>query len=301
MASSVKALVVVASLAGVVATSSAAEQASPFPRGWIVFTGDAERGVFCCYLFKIRTDGSGLRRLSGGRVDHDSHLAFAPNGKRVAYASATKSGRGLFAVNLDGNGRGRLTTGPDTNPAYSPDGRRIAFLRDGDLYVMTANGHEERRLRRGFVLQGRPSWTPDGRSIVFSGSDHDLSVLVLYTVDSRSGRIKRRRILQRIGAEDCCLGDALLSPDGRTFLFTGERPTCGECDPATAIYREPYPRGRARRVCEDCAAESWSGDSRVFAWGGQTVIHLRALRDGRTRSVPVGGNVYAEFVALQPR
>jgi Tol biopolymer transport system component len=307
MASRVRALVAVAAVACGVATTSAAQETSPFPTGWIVFTADTENGVFCCFLFKIRTDGSGLRRLAGQRVVHDSTPAFAPNGRRVAFASGAKRGPGLFTVNLDGHGGGRLTTGVDTNPAYSPDGKQVAFLRlndryVSDLYVVGADGRGRRRLRRGFPEQGRPSWTPDGKSIVFSASAGEYYDLYLYTVDARTGRIEQRRLLEyNDGSPGAVVGDALLSPDGRVVLFTGKRRTCSDCDPAYALYRKAFPRGPARRVCDSCGAESWSANSRVFAWGGSTNIYLRELRDGRTASVPVGGRVYAEYVALQPR
>src|SRR5207247_11024943 len=70
----------------------------------------------------------------------------------------------------------RLTEGPawDGDPAWSPDGQRIAFSsqRDGstDIYVMNADGSGLRRVTAGPFDQ-QPAWSPDGARIVFTAGD----------------------------------------------------------------------------------------------------------------------------------
>ena len=62
-----------------------------------------------------------------------------------------------------------LTSGID--PALSPDGRRIAFTRDGGdggLYVMNSDGSGEQRIYNDHPFLRAPSWSPDGRWLVFS-------------------------------------------------------------------------------------------------------------------------------------
>jgi len=66
-----------------------------------------------------------------------------------------------------------ITTSPstDSDPAVSPDGARMLFYRDNDLYVMKARaeGQTNRpaRLTRSRSFEGAPDWSPDGAQITF--------------------------------------------------------------------------------------------------------------------------------------
>ena len=72
---------------------------------------------------------------------------------------------GIFVVNADGSGKRRLTpTALFSDPAWSPNGRSLAFARHpGGVFVINADGSGERRLAGG----QKPVWSPDGRKIAF--------------------------------------------------------------------------------------------------------------------------------------
>ena len=60
---------------------------------------------------------------------------------------------------------------PGWAPAWSPDGKRIAFgvVLGGnhDIYTLTVDGNDLRRITRNIVGDGLPAWHPDGRTIAF--------------------------------------------------------------------------------------------------------------------------------------
>ena len=75
----------------------------------------------------------------------------------------------IYVVNSDGGGLRRLTrnAGPDLAPAWSPDGRRIAFAGSRGIHVMNADGSGQRNLMRKPTPTSRPTFSPDGRRIAF--------------------------------------------------------------------------------------------------------------------------------------
>jgi TolB protein len=102
--------------------------------------------------------------------------AAAPAAAPPAGELAFERGGDLFAVRADGSGLRRLTSGParDYSPAWSPDGRRLAFVsyRDGDaeIYVADARGRILRQVTRNAAEDLQPAWSPDGRRLAFASN-----------------------------------------------------------------------------------------------------------------------------------
>lgn len=141
--------------------------------------------------------------------------AAASTGAVVFSKSTTVEGvakGGLFAVR---DGRlNQLTEDPtDTEPAFSPDGRTIAFARGGDLYSVRPDGTGQRRLTSGAELDSAPLVSPDGRLVVFERRTAEGAAADLYKVRAKGGGI---RALTSGEADD---HDADFAPDGRAVVF----------------------------------------------------------------------------------
>ena len=113
----------------------------------------------------------------------------------------------IFVMDDDVTYRRRLTRNTvsrDVTPVWSPDGKRIAFIRlmdkkksqtSSELFVMNANGAELQRLTHDDIGDAYPSWSPDGKKIAFrsqrSGTSEvhviDLETLVVTQLTGIAG------------------------------------------------------------------------------------------------------------------
>jgi Tol biopolymer transport system component len=211
-------------------------------------------------------DGSEHLALTGPPLaGRKTSLAWAPDGRKLAFLIGAGCGNdscfSLYVVNSDGSGLRNLTSklpagsgpgrGPASDPAWSPDGRKLAFVRlnaalGSPIYVVKADGSGLLRLTRTAALDADPAWSPDGRKLTFV-SEHDGNSEVYVMNANGTGR----RNLTRDPAFD---GDPAWSPDGRSIAFRSTR------DGNTEVYIMNADGSGQRNLTRSPANEGW------FAW-----------------------------------
>jgi Tol biopolymer transport system component len=147
------------------------------------------------YLFAVyimNADGSNVHLVTD-KVQDSASLAWSPDGSRIALSGGirsvpairgTKPSVHIYTINIDGSQLTKLTSdGINDSPAWSPDGKQIAFnsKRDPDgrhkIWLMNADGSNQKRLtdihgtsNHLFYGDGGPVWSPDGTKILFNGN-----------------------------------------------------------------------------------------------------------------------------------
>ena len=102
-------------------------------------------------------------------VDAPREFRLHPRDRLVAYTAEAGGARQLFSLPLRGGYPTQLTASekPVADPQWSPDGRRIAYLRDDEIWVMEADGSRQTRVAAKPGGGRLARWSPDGRRLAF--------------------------------------------------------------------------------------------------------------------------------------
>jgi Tol biopolymer transport system component len=139
----------------------------------------------------LDADGTERTRVVGTHNYNFSAFSWSPDETRIAYEAFVHDG--IYVANADGSGEQLLVSDTAFNPAWSPDGGRIAFIRREDedaLSVVNIDGGRERQLRMDVSFSVQPAWSPDGTKILF-GRETDSGDTHLY-VAAADGSGERR-------------------------------------------------------------------------------------------------------------
>ena len=138
--------------------------------------------VGICWAFNdlLTADLSGAdERAVAHTADMISRFSpdWSPKGSRILFGWSTlDEGWGLAWVRPDGSGLETLERYAGQG-RFSPDGRKIAYVRDGDIKLMNVAGRRTRLLTSDASSDGyAPDWSPDGRRITHTGAGEPRSM-----------------------------------------------------------------------------------------------------------------------------
>ena len=160
------------------------------------FSPDGTRAVFYrlfntsnIQIFTINTDSpnNGINEI---QLTNDTNCinqdpVYSPDGAKIAFSKRCEDSQfsGIYTMNTDGSAPFQLTSGSvDLSPTWRPDGSRIVFIRDGNLWFVNASGSSVVQMTFAFQpIYFSPVYSPDGTKIAFSRSPDSLSFQEIYT------------------------------------------------------------------------------------------------------------------------
>jgi Tol biopolymer transport system component len=140
----------------------------------IAFFGSIGGHPYGIYLRKA-TGGAPVFLVENSYYLDRQTLSWSPNGSKLAFTCPPSGG--ICSINTDGSDFHVIDTNADDHaPDWSPDGSRIVFTRgawglEDEIYVMKANGADQRRLTVNLLPDAEPRWSADGKRIAFTHRD----------------------------------------------------------------------------------------------------------------------------------
>ena len=232
--------------------------ASISPDGrYLVFNNSSGiESTFSSELWVRNLEDNGQRRVFVSSTLHAEYCSVSHDSSRIVFTaleihwSQPNGPRELYAVNIDGTGLRKLTSGSSGMgmfwPSFSPDGTRIMCEYNGVIVIMNSDGSGAVTLRPGH----QPNYSPDGAEIVFEVS----GLITICNVDGSNFR-------QLPGVTGDSWADCpCFSPDGTQIAFS----SYSDADRIWQIYIVDSDGGNLRKLTSVLGP----GDVEDCSWGG---------------------------------
>jgi len=196
-------------------------------------------------IYTAKADGSRRKRLTRFGV-YTAEGVLSPDGRKIVFTSLKDGDLDIYVMNVDGSGLRQLTrqVGYDGGPWWSPDGKQIVYrayqqakptelkaytdllaqrlVRPNkmDLWLMDADGGNQRQITHLGAASFGPSWTADGKRIIFSSNHH---------TDPKLGNFDLFLIkpdgtgLEQVTTAPTFDGFPMFSPDGKKIVWASNR------------------------------------------------------------------------------
>ncbi len=216
----------------------------------------------------------------------------SPDGRSVAFAAL-----GDLWIHDEAGGNRRLTDDPflEADPAWSPDGRYLAYSTDRagtmDIWVRDMSDGSERQLTSGGNAEMSTAWSPDGTRLAYIRRAGLLGPLAVAVIDARGGD----PTLVADGSSLFAAGRPAWSPDGRQLAVVVLKPFSGSYREGVSVVRlfpvdggEPHDIGPPSTISlgpRGTAGPVFSPDGGLLAYSAGSVLWtVPVARDG----TPIG-------------
>ncbi len=176
-------------------------------------------------IYEANLDGSCLRRITSGPAYH-AECGYSPDGSEIVYASNEDGSMNLYICKTDGSDVRQLTHKQDCyhgGPFFSPDGNQIVFRVDREkkdylqLFLIGADGSNERRLTDNQSVNWAPYWHPNGKVIAYTTSKHGHRAYEIYLLNLETNQE------HRVTHDPTFDGLPSFSKDGTKMTWTSKR------------------------------------------------------------------------------
>lgn len=190
-------------------------------------------------IYVMNADGTNQTRLTDEETE-DSHPKWSSDGRQIIFDSVRANPElgyeNVYIMNADGSGVARVTERKevDSYSSLSPDGSRVIFRRilptggkiesgrNSEVFIMDRDGSHVVNLSSNPAFDGYPSWSPDGKWILFASNrdGETFDEFNIYLIRPDGSGLKR--LTETIPG--VLQARQMISPDGKKIVFNRDFP-----------------------------------------------------------------------------